>query len=844
MSDFNRLVAVVLAALLIGPTVPLEAKTRKGDKYLVEGRMFEEKKQWDEALEQYEKALSEDPSDLLYQMATEKARFQASQKHVDEGLRIRALGQLGEALLQFQRAYQINPGSSVAEQEIVRTQQMIERERKRVEETGKEAPPSVRGLTPAEQAKKETQEKIKRMLPVPELKPLNPTPINLKINAQPVKVLFETVGKMAGLNVLWDPDYQNPARNSLNVEIENSTAEEALDYLAVITKSYWKPLSPNTIFITNDNPNKRRDFAEMVAKTFYLTNLNLAQELQEVMNVIRTVAEVTRVVVYNSQNAIIVRGEADQVALAEKLIRDLDKPRPEVVVDIMVIEVNNSFSRQLTAAIASTGLNVPINFNPRSSIQAQVPGSGTGTGTDTGTGTGTGTTDTTSGSMIPLSQLGHLSTADFAITVPSALLQAVLSDTKTKVMQAPQLRSVDNAKASLKIGEREPTATGSFQPGIGGVGINPLVNTQFNYIDVGVNVEMTPRVHENGDVSIHISLDISSVTGSVNLGGINQPIIGQRKVEHDIRMHEGEVNLLGGLINQSETRGITGIPGLSSIPLLGRLFSGESTQKQRGELMIALIPHIIRRPEYSPDNLRGIAAGNQTSIRLNYAPAPPEPPARAAAPSPAPGTAKPPVAAVAPGAAAPAPAPAATPAAAPALTPPATAPPATAPPATAPPATAPPATAPGAAPAGQPNPPGSNVQLRLTPAQIDTTVSNNFTVAVTIEGATDVASAPMQVQFDPKILRLNDVTRGDFLSSDSQPPVFTKNIMNDSGSAAIQLNRLPGTPGANGSGVIAVLSFQAVGKGVTAVTLPNLTVRNSQGQVVGSASPRLLVNVK
>ena len=829
MPYFNRLVAVVLTAVLIGPCLPLEARTRKGDKYLAQGRVFEEKMEWDAALEQFEKALSEDPADLAYQMAAEKARFQAGQKHVDAGMKIREQGQLGEALLEFQKAYQINPGSSVAEQEILRTREMIERERKHVEETGKELPPSERGLTPAEKAKKDTEARIRRMLPVPELKPLNPTPINLKINAQPVKVLFETVGKMAGLNVLWDPDYQFPSRNSLNVEIENSTAEEALDYLAVITKSYWKPLSPNTIFITNDNPNKRRDYAEMVAKTFYLTNLNLAQELQEVMNVIRTVAEVTRVVVYNSQNAIIVRGEADQVALAEKLIRDLDKPRPEVVVDIMVIEANSIFSRQLTTAIASGGLTVPVNFTPRESIQVKQPSS-SGSGS---AASGSAASDTTSGNAIPLSQLGHLASSDFSITLPSALLQAVLSDTKTKVLQAPQLRSVDNAKASLKIGEREPTATGSFQPGIGGVGINPLVNTQFNYLDVGVNVEMTPRVHENGDVSMHISLDISSVTGSVDLGGIKQPIIGQRKVEHDIRMHEGEVNLLGGLTKESETRGITGIPGLSSIPLLGRLFSGESTQRERGELMIALIPHIVRRPDYTADNLRGIAAGNQTSIRLNYAPLTPEAPKPAAAAAGALGVAAPtPVATAPPGAAVAGPP-------APGLTPPATAPPATAPPATAPPATAPPATAPAAT-----SPAAGNMRIVLSPAQINTSVSNSFTVAVMIQGGTDVASAPMQIRFDPKVLRLNDVARGGFLASDGQPPVFTKNIMNDSGVAAIQLNRPAGAPGANGSGAVAVLSFQALAQGSTTVTIPNLTVRNSQGQVVGSASPSLTVNVK
>jgi general secretion pathway protein D len=827
MSVFKRLIAVVVAAAVIGPVAPVHAKNRKGDKFLADGRVAEEKKDWDTALANYEKALSEDPADIVYQMAAQKSRFQAGQMHVDRGMKIRDQGKLGDALVEFQKAYAINPASSIAEQEILRTQEMIQRERKRVEETGKEATPEQRAMTPAEAARKETRDRIKRILPVPELRPLNPAPINLKINSQPVKVLFETVGKVAGINVLWDPEYQTPPRNSLSVDFENSTIDEALDYLSVITKSYWKPLSSNTIFITNDNPNKRRDFAEMVAKTFYLSNVNTPQELQEVMNVIRSVSELQRVVVYNSQNAIIVRGEADQVALAEKMIHDIDKPKSEVVVDIVVLEASSILSRQLTAAIASTGLKVPVNFNPRSSIQVQQSSSSSSsTTTDTTT-----TASSTSGSAIPLSQLGHLASSDFSITLPSALLQAALSDTKTKVLQAPQVRSVDNVKATLKIGEREPTASGSFQPGIGGVGINPLVNTQFQYLDVGVNVEITPRVHDNGDVSMHVNLDISNVSGHVNLGGIDQPIIGQRKVEHDIRMHEGEVNLLGGLIQVQDSKQVTGIPGLSSVPILRRLFSGESVDHQRSELMIALIPHIVRRPDLTPDNLRGIAVGNATSIKLNYAPPQPE----AAAPAPqadAAQPAKPP--ATAPAAAAPAGA------VAPVGAPPATAPPATAPPEAASPAAAPPATAP--TPAGDQNPPAAgSARVRFSPAQMDTTLSSNFTVAVTLDGGTDVASAQVQIQFDPKVLSLNDIARGGFLASDSQP---VKNIRNDIGTATVQVGQSAGTPGANGSGVLATLTFQAVGRGATAVAIPGVTIRNAQGQAAGAGAARLAVNVK
>ena len=856
---FNRLTAIVLTAVLLGPMLPLEAKTKKGDKYLADGRAHEQKKEWDAALEDYEKALSEDPAEIVYQMASTKVHFQAAQSHIDKGLKLRSQGQLGDALLEFQKAYAINPGSAAATQEIRRTTEMIERERKRVQETGKESSPKDRALTEGDKARKETEERISSILPVPELRPIDPSPIHLRMNGS-AKLLFETVAKVANINVLWDPEYQPQVRGNIPVEFENSTLEEALDYLSVITKSYWKALSPNTIFITMDNPNKRRDYEEQVAKVFYLANVNTPQELQEIVNAVRSVADIQRFFPYNAQNAIIAKGSADQVALAEKILHDLDKPKSEVVVDIIVMEASSVYSRQLTAAIASTGLNVPVNFTPRTGLQVVTNPSTTSTGTTTSTTgttttgtttptTGTTSTSTTTGTAIPLSNLGHLSSADFSTTIPGALLQAVLSDANTRVLQSPQLRAVDNVKATLKIGDREPTATGSFQPGIGGVGINPLVNTQFTFIDVGVNVEITPRVHENGDVSLHVDLDISSVTGYVNLGGINQPIIGQRKISHDIRMPEGAVQLLGGLTKYQETKTKTGIPGLANIPILGRLFSGESIDRERQELMIALIPHIVRRPEYTAENLRGIAVGNQQAVHLNYGRRADAAPAPAAAPKKdGPPAANPPVAAVNPTL----PPATTSPNTTPGIAPPATAPP-TGAPGLAPPATAPPLTAPPAAPAAAASPdaspdaskpPAGNAVVRFLPPQVETAPQGTVTVALIIENATDAASAPLQVTFDPKVVKMNDAGRGDFFSSDGQIPVFTKNIQNDAGAAAMNLNRLPNVPGVSGSGVLATLIFQAVAKGTATVTVPNLTVRNTQGQVIFSGSPQVTINVK
>ena len=835
MRFFNRLTAVWLAVAMLAPLAPLEAKTRKGDKYLAEGRIAEGKKDWDAALASYEKALSEDPAELTYQMAAQKARFQCAQIHVDTGLKLRSQGQLDESLAEFQKAYAINPGSAIAAQEVDLTRQMLERERKRQAATGKEAPAAERGLTPVQEYHQQERDRLGRLLGVPELKPLNPQPINLKMNNK-TKVLFDTVAKYAGINLLWDPEYQVPSGDKgFNVELNDSTIEQSLDYLAVLTHSFWKPLSTNTIFVTNENPNKRRDYEEQVVKVFYLQNIQSDAELNEVVTLLRTVADLQKVALYKGQNAIIARGEADKVELAEKIINDVDKPKAEVVVDLMVIEASTTFSRQVTAAIASTGLNLPVTFNPRSTIQVQNSSSSSGSTNNTNTNGTAGLTNTTAttsssttGTLIPLNQLSHIGNSDFATTLPSALLQAALSDAGSKILQAPQLRSVDNVKATLKIGEKEPIATGSFQPGVAGVGVNPLVNTQFTYQDVGVNVEITPRVHENGDVTMHIDLDISTVASYVNVGGISQPVIGQRKVQHDIRMREGEVGLLGGLINTEDDKTVTGIPGLASIPILGNLFKGSSVNHNRDELMIVVIPHVIRQPEITADNLRTIAVGTQTTTHLSRAPRQQESPVAQATAA----AEVQPAVSVAP------------PVTAPAVGNPLPVPPA---------ASLPPATAPPLAPGAEPPPTGGATvsdfngptQVYFKPGHVDAVAGGNFAVAVALDNGQDVASTPMILEFDPKLLHLNDITLGGLLTSTGQKPIFNKNIQNERGAASVILNVIPDNPGVTAAtGTLVTLNFQALAAGSGTVAIQSLAVKNSRGSVIHTGSPQLTVTVK
>lgn len=583
--------AVILAVACLALAPPAAAGNRKAEKFLQQGKQAEARGDYDTALELYERALALDPSDASYLLHVRRARFAAGQRHVDLGQKLRREGKLEEALAEFQKAFAIDPGSTIAEQELRRTNQMIEREKKRQARPGEPAPAAEeRGLTESELARREAQRRAARLLEMPELKPANRRIAGLKIVNQPARVLYETVGKLAGINVLFDAEFQDARRYT--IDLNHSTLDEALSYISLLTKTFYKPLSSNTIFVTQDNPTKRRDYEEYVTRIFYLQNAYNNQELTEIMTAMRTVTDVRKVFPVNSQYAIVVRGTADQVALAEKVLLDLDKPKPEVVVDVLVMEANRTRTRDLALTPLSAGkpgLGSPVSF------------------------TGGGT----SGS-VPLNQVKDLGAGDWSVVVPSFLVQALLSDRQTRVLTTPQVRAVDGQKATLRLGDRYPYATGSFLPGTGAVGVSPFVSTQFQFAEVGINVDLTPRIHGE-EISLQVEFEISNIRERIDVGGLSQPVIGQRKVTHIIRAREGEVTLIGGLMQANVSRTRSGVPGLMNIPLLGRLFSSENIENANSDLLVALIPRVVRSPEITAESLRAVASGADTIYRVSFA---------------------------------------------------------------------------------------------------------------------------------------------------------------------------------------------------------------------------------
>jgi general secretion pathway protein D len=736
--------AVLLVLLAILPAIADKAKT-----LYEKGQDAEARQNFVAAYDFYKQAYDLKPKDYRYRASFEQMRFKAAATILHQGIGLRDKGKLEEALALFQKAAQIDPSLYSAQQEVTRTQQMIEEARNPVPRAA--GPPN------------SLERKIKEAGGAVELAAISNIPLTIH-STDDSKLIYETVGKLAGINVLFDPDYVS---KRIKVELNGVTLEEALQITALESKTFWRPVTANTIFVAQDSKAKHTELDQNVLKTFYMQNLSQQTELQDVLNAIRTVLDVQHIQQLLSQNAIVVRGTPDQIALAEKLVDDLDRARPEVIVDIAVLQVSKDRSRTL-------GMNWPTSATV--ALQSNINTA------STSSTTGSTTTGSSSGGL-ELNTLGNLNATDFQVTIPSANLSAVMGDSDTKMLQNPQIRSLDGQKATLKIGERLPIATGSFQPGIGGVGINPLVNTQFQYIDVGVVIEITPHVHADREVSLKIAMEVSSEIGQASIGGITQPIIGQKKVDlGEIRLADGESSLIGGIMDDSQTKSLSGIPGLAQIPILKYLFGQTTQDHSEDETIFAITPHVVRGSSISELNQRAIYVGTAGTIELRHS-----------------GTSTP---SAAPGGQAP-------------VTP-----------STQPPAVQPPKPAASAAPGAA----GTN--FLFDPGEITAVKGNTFVVDLLISGAQNVYSVPVQLNYDPAKLQLVNVSNGGFLSQDGQAVALAHREDEATGTLQITASRPPGAGGVSGQGKVVTLTFQAKASGQTPLTITRGGARDPGQQAI------------
>jgi len=782
----KRFTAVL--ALLLMVAVSAFANTDKQAKQLYDkGKQAEARQDYISAYNFYHQAYQLKPTDLTYRSSFEYVRFLAAAAYVHQGQLLVTAGKLQEALTDFEEALAIDPSSFIAQQEANKVRVMIQKSQNP-------------GASPQANAESELDKRMAEATGPVELAPVSQTPIILKLT-EDSKTVYETIGRLAGINVLFDPDYTS---RRIKVDLNGVTLEQALEITALESKTFWRPVTPNTIFVAADTAAKRKELEQSVIRTFYLSNLSMPNELQDMVNILRTLLDTQRLQQFPSQQAIVVRGTPDQIVMAGKLIEDLDKSRPEVVVEVAIMQVTRDKLRNL-------GISPPTSVQV--ALQQSTPSTQTTT-TVTGNAGNGGTATTSSGNAtgtITLNTLGNLNATNFSVTIPPATANFLMMDSSSKLIQQPEIRASDGQKASLKIGERIPVATGSFQPGIGGVGINPLVNTQFNYIDVGVNIDITPHVHGIDEITLKLAMDISAVDSFQNLGGIMQPVIGQRKIENEIRMKEGEVNILGGILEDQFTKSLTGIPGLASIPLFKYLFAEESKEVKTNEIVFILIPHIVRAQDIDPGNLKAIDVGTANTIMLrrdNSQPSSGQPAAGAPSGPGAmnnPAMPKPPQAQPQTG-----------------MMPPA--------------AGVQPTAATAAAPMG-------SAVVSFDPATIDQPAGSTFTVNVNLAGGQNVASVPLQITYNPRVLQLLNVSNGPLLSQDGLAPSLVNRDDSLTGILTVTAERPPQSPGVSGDGSVFTLTFQARAPGQSTLSINRASIKNPAGQTTPASGSQALVTV-
>lgn len=550
-------VSRVLTALSILLLWSCSLKAESARRYYKLGQSEESRNQVIAAYHDFKKAYEQKPQSIRYRMAYDRLRLSAAAEYVKEGQRFAAAGNFAPALAAFLRALDADPEFELAESDARRLERHLDQ---------------INGHSPssATRLKRKFRAKSPVRLEIP-----TSGPVSLHM-IEDSRVIYRTLGKALGINVLFDPGYTS---KRIEIDLRNVTPYQALNIVSEVSGTFWKPVTRNTIFVAQDTRAKRQEYSEQALEVFYLKNVSQASDFTDIQTALRNVFQTAKIFGVSSDNAIVMRATPDELQLAKMLIAGLDEPKPEVVVDVTVMEVSRDRLREI-------GLSPPTSLTVNS------------------------------GSSQTLAQIGHTSAYD--ITVGQAAVDFLLTDSDTRILQNPRLRAVNGQQASLKLGERLPIATGTYT--VPTSSSSAAAETQFQYVDVGVDIDMTPEIHVDRDVTLKLGIDVSSENGTEDLAGVEEPIISQEKVQQIVRLKNGESTILAGLVKRQISQSASGWPGLGEIPLMKYLFTTQQHHVTTDELIFLITPHIIRAPQLDPTVERAIDTGTDAVTQLRENP--------------------------------------------------------------------------------------------------------------------------------------------------------------------------------------------------------------------------------
>jgi general secretion pathway protein D len=706
-----------------------------------QGKDAAEKGDWDLAVARYTRALEKDHDNIGYKIALENARIQASRFHYDEAKKHLAANDFEKAAEELEIASKYDPANRSAADDLALVRERI---RKREEEQRERAQ--------FEEMKVRAQAAAR--VPVPVLSPRSPVPITMRFEDASLQKIFESLGRIVGVNILFDEGFRD---KKTSVNLTGVSFPEALERLTFVNRLFYKVLDQNTLIVVPESRQKRVAYDELLLRTFYVQNA----EINDTVNLVKTLAKVTTVAGNPSLGAITVLGTLDQIAMAERILNANDKARGEVVVEVQILEVNRQAAKKY--GIDLSNYVVGATLSP------------------------TGTKDEITAGLLSIRAhlLSSLNQADWIVSLPSSVFVRFLqsNDSSVRILASPRLRAAEGKKAELKIGTEVPIPQTSYTVGLaGGTTQGYLPATSFTYKNVGVNLSITPRVAASGDITLELAAEFSLLGDNRNVGSESNPILVPtfltRNVTGVMRLRDGETGLIGGLLQDRETTSFSGAIGMNSIPVIGKLFGSRERTTDESEVLISITPRIVRAPKVTEEDLVALRVGTAEVPKVEGARPGlfgPEP----EAPAPAPG-------------------------AEPAPTPPVQPAPAPAPPAPA--AVAPPAEA-------------RPVTVLFSPPEVALRVGQVAGLAVVVVGARDVQSVEIALAWDPALVELTDVGAGSLLTLDGSPVSVDRAL--ETGRARVRFSR---AGGASGSGAVAAITMKGLKAGSGSIVVESLAL--------------------
>jgi general secretion pathway protein D len=511
----------------------------------------EQAEDYDRAVAEYTVANKKHPNDRTTQLALQRAKLKASQEHLTRARRLEATGKLDEALVEYELAAELNPGDGDIDDALRNLRTQL-RNRVNVSREGK---------TQLQTLIDQSQRLGPAGLELPADVRL---PASLVFRDASVRDVFTVIARFANVSIVFDPTFRD---DRITIDLSNVTLDQALAAVSSATRNFYKVTAQRTVTVIPDTAAKRREYEEEIVRTFYLSNA----DLKETIDLLRIVVDARRIAPLTATNALTIKDTPERVSTAGRIIQAIDKARPEVVIDVELLEVNRTKLLEYGLQIASPGspgINGAVDVNR---------------------------------DKLTLNNLVNLTQSDIILTgLPALFYRLMKTDANTRTLANPQLRTSEGMVAQARFGEQIPVPVTTFAPiATGGVAQQPI--TSFQYQNIGVNLDITPRTHHDDDVSLALKVVVTSQLGT-GFGGL--PTFGNREITTTIRLRDGETNLLAGLIRDDERTSMEGIPGLSDVPVVGHLFARNHKDTVQTDIVLTLTPHIIRVLDLSADDLR------------------------------------------------------------------------------------------------------------------------------------------------------------------------------------------------------------------------------------------------